>query len=125
MTAYTLTKTRFLEGVWEGLLVAEIPNAPPPEVAVTVLDKPVRGVVMSDAGEPGRWVIEVPVPLEAVGEGVKTFLIRDSASQEVLEKFTLIAGDVLGDDIRAEVDLLRAELDMLKRAFRRHCVETT
>jgi hypothetical protein len=43
----------------------------------------------------------------------------------VLEKFTLIAGDVLGDDIRAEVDLLRAELDMLKRAFRRHCVETT
>jgi hypothetical protein len=27
--------------------------------------------------------------------------------------------------LRAEVDLLRAELDMLKRAFRRHCVETT
>jgi hypothetical protein len=28
------------------------------------------------------------------------------------------------DDLRAEVDLLRAELDMLKRAFRRHCLET-
>jgi hypothetical protein len=125
MSLYTLTKTRFLEGVWEGLLVADNASAPPPEISVTVHDKPVRGVVLSDAGEPGRWVIEVPVPLEAVGEGVKTFLILDSVAHEVLEKFTLIAGDVLGDDIRAEVDLLRAELDMLKRAFRRHCVETT
>jgi hypothetical protein len=30
----------------------------------------------------------------------------------------------LDEDIRAEVDLLRAELDLLKRAFRRHCSET-
>jgi outer membrane protein assembly factor BamA len=36
----------------------------------------------------------------------------------------LIAGEALGDDIRVEVELLRDELDMLKRAFRRHCVET-
>jgi hypothetical protein len=30
----------------------------------------------------------------------------------------------LEEDIRAEVSLLRAELDLLKRAFRRHCAET-
>jgi hypothetical protein len=30
----------------------------------------------------------------------------------------------LAEDIRAEMDLLRAELDLLKQAFRRHCVET-
>ena len=45
--------------------------------------------------------------------------------EEVLGSFTLIAGEALGDDLRAEVSLLRAELDMLKRAFRRHCLETT
>ncbi len=28
------------------------------------------------------------------------------------------------DEPTAEVDLLRSELDMLKRAFRRHCLET-
>jgi len=27
--------------------------------------------------------------------------------------------------MRVEMDLLRAELDMLKRAFRRHCLETS
>lgn len=41
-----------------------------------------------------------------------------------LGHFTLITGVALGDDIRVEMELLRAELDMLKRAIRRHCVET-
>ena len=43
----------------------------------------------------------------------------------ILGDFTLMAGDAVADDLRAEVELLRAELDMLKRAFRRHCLETT
>ena len=42
-----------------------------------------------------------------------------------MASITLIGDEVTGPDLRAEVDLLRAELDMLKRAFRRHCVETT
>ena len=79
-----------------------------------------------DMRDPGlRWLVQVPVPLEAVGDGVQTFLIVDATIDEVLESFTLISGEALGDDIRAEVELLRAELDMLKRAFRRHCLETT
>ena len=79
---------------------------------------------MSETSEPGRWLVEVPVPIEAIGDGAHTFLIRDAASEALLESFTLIAGEVLGDDIRAELSLLRAELDMVKRAFRRHCLET-
>ena len=38
---------------------------------------------------------------------------------------TIVTGVAMEDDVRAEIDLLRAELDMLKRAFRRHCLETT
>ena len=64
------------------------------------------------------------MPQEAICDGVQTFAIREAASDEVLGSFTLIAGEALGDDLRAEVSLLRAELDMLKRAFRRHCLET-
>ena len=41
-----------------------------------------------------------------------------------LGHFSIIAGEALGEDLHAEVELLRAELDMLKRAFRRHCLET-
>jgi hypothetical protein len=66
----------------------------------------------------------VPIPAEALSEGVQTFLIREAASGDKLAHFTIITGVVMEDDIRAEMDLLRAELDMLKRAFRRHCLET-
>lgn len=124
MSAYSLTKTRFREGIWEGLLVAEETGAPEPEISVTLRDRPVSGVTVAQTATEGRWVVEVPVPKEAVGDGVQTFLILDAGADEVLESFTLIAGEVLGDDIRAEMELLRAELDMLKRAFRRHCLET-
>ena len=55
---------------------------------------------------------------------VQTFLIRSKPTGETLAHFTVITGVAMEDDMRAEVDLLRAELDMLKRAFRRHCVET-
>lgn len=125
MSAFSLTHTRFREGLWEGLLSVVEKGAAQPEIAVTLRDVPVRGVTMAEAGEPGRWVLQIPVPIEAVGEGVQTFLITDANADEVLGSFTLIAGEVLGDDLRAEVDLLRAELDMLKRAFRRHCLETS
>ncbi|MBP0483139.1 hypothetical protein [Sagittula salina] len=129
MSAFSLTKTRFLHGTWEGVLHAQSSGAPP-DIRVTLHDQPVADVTVTamtpETQAPGlHWLLRVPVPPEAVGDGVQTFLIVDAAAQEVLESFSLIAGEALGDDIRAEVDLLRAELDMLKRAFRRHCLETS
>jgi hypothetical protein len=55
---------------------------------------------------------------------VQTFLVREAGSGATLGHFTIVAGVPLEADLRAEVDLLRAELDMLKKAFRRHCVES-
>ena len=46
------------------------------------------------------------------------------AGGEVLASFTLVAGVPLEEDLRAEISLLRAELDLLKKAFRRHVTET-
>ena len=65
------------------------------------------------------------VPAAAIADGLQTLLVVDRASGATLASITLIGDEVTGPDLRAEVDLLRAELDMLKRAFRRHCVETT
>ncbi|SMX39445.1 hypothetical protein [Maliponia aquimaris] len=124
MTDLTLTKTRFREGVWEGLLVATTDADPMPEVGASLEGRPLPGVTLTRTSDPSRWVVEVPVPVEALGDGVKTILIRDARSEEVLASFALIAGEALADDIRAEVALLRAELDLLKRAFRSHCRET-
>lgn len=122
MTAMTLTKTRIRAGVWEGVLTD---SAETPDIEVLHLEKPVAGVTVSPAADrPGEWAVQVPIPSELLSEGVQTFLIRDRASGTTLQHFTVITGVAMEDDMRAEVDLLRAELDMLKRAFRRHCLET-
>ena len=121
MSDLTLTRTRLRHGVWEG----QITGAKKPEVQVTYLDRPVEGVTLTDSAEPGIWELSVTVPPEAISDGVQTFVIADVATGTRLGDFTLIAGEANADDLRAEVELLRAELDMLKRAFRRHRVETS
>ncbi|NVK16157.1 MAG: hypothetical protein HWE35_18455 [Rhodobacteraceae bacterium] len=124
MSRLTLTKIRFRNGIWEG----KIGNAPAtgarPEITVMFQDQPVRDVVLSEGQKDGDWLVAIPVPAEALADGVQTFVIFDAADSTRLGDFTLIAGEAVADDLRAEVELLRAELDMLKRAFRRHCLET-
>jgi hypothetical protein len=128
MSLFEVTKTRFREGLWEGLVTAQDAAAPAPQIAVTLHDQPLAGVTVTEIAyteAPGRrWHLQVPVPVRAVGDGVQTFLILDAEADAVLGSFALISDDLPDDDLRAEVELLRAELDMLKRAFRRHCLET-
>ena len=100
-------------------------DAKQPDLGVTHLDKPLGELKLKETGEPSQWSLRIPIPVELIGDGAQTFLIFDKDTGETLDSFTIIAGDAVTDDIRAEVALLRAELDMVKRAFRRHCVETT
>ena len=121
MDGVKLTKTRIRAGVWEGVLSGTDRVA----LEVRHLEAEVRGVTVAQIPDrPGEWAVRVPIPVAALSEGVQTFLIRERDTGETLAHFTVITGVPMEDDLRAEVDLLRAELDMLKRAFRRHCVET-
>jgi len=122
MSTLTVTKTRLLDGVWEGFVTGSGDTRP--AIEVTHLERAVEGASLTEDAGNGRWVLRIPVPAEAIADGVQTFLIRDAETGDMLDSFTLISGEALAEDIRAEVDLLRAELDMLKRAFRRHCVDT-
>ncbi|WP_323767618.1 hypothetical protein [Marinovum sp.] len=124
MSELTLTRVRFFEGVWEGVLEDPAPGAGDPAVQVLLADRPVEGVELSEEAEPGRWRLRFPVPARLLGDGCHTFVFADASNGDRLDSFSIIAGEALGDDIRAEVDMLRAELDMLKRAFRRHCRES-
>lgn len=124
MSDWTLTKTRLFEGIWEGVLTHAEKATARPDPQVMFLGNPVHGMQLTEDAPQDRWVLRIPIPVEAIADGVQTFLITDGESGALLEKITMISGEVLADDIRAEMDLLRAELDMLKRAFRRHCLET-
>jgi len=121
MPELTLTKTRMQSGVWHGIISG---TADQPDIAVTHLDSDIADVSVSAAPDEGTWLIQIPIPTTVLSDGMQTLLIVDRQTGEALNSISLMAGEALGDDLRAEVDLLRAELDMLKRAFRRHCVET-
>lgn len=121
MSTLRLTKTGIKSGVWQGLLTGSRAS---PEILVTHMDKSVPDVTLTAASEKDTWLLQVPVPTQAISDGVQTILITDRGTHTELGSFTLIAGDALQDDLRVEVDLLRAELDLLKSAFRRHCSET-
>ena len=123
MSTLTLTPTKMRRGVWEGIISNT--QAGVPQVNVTHLNKPVPGHELTEHKDENLWLLQVPVPEDAIADGVQTFIISDAMDGTQFGHFTLIAGEALGDDIRVEMELLRAELDMLKRAFRRHCVETT
>ena len=118
----TLTPQRLFEGVWTAIITGAKGE---PDLSVTHLEKQIHGTSLIKTEQKDQWQLKVPVPAEAICDGVQTFLVTDRKSDEVVGSFSLISGEALGDDIRAEMDLLRAELDMLKRAFRRHCLETT
>ena len=122
MAELTLTKTRIQAGVWEGVLTGA---ESPPDVVVSHAARPVAGATVRENPEDAHeYFVRVPIPVELLSEGVQTFVITDRATDERLAAFTIITGQPMDEDFRAEVELLRAELDMLKRAFRRHCVET-
>ncbi|MCB1337017.1 MAG: hypothetical protein KDK10_06030 [Maritimibacter sp.] len=120
--AVELTRTKVRAGVWEGMLTG---TAKPPLLSVTHLSTQVAGAEITPVpGAPGQYLVRVPIPVELLADGVQTFVISDAATDERLASFTVATGAAMDDDIRAELTLLREELDMLKRAFRRHCVET-
>lgn len=124
-TGVSLTKTRFEAGIWEGELRLSEAATEPPEIVVTLLGQPVRGQSqVSEGDQQGLWTFRFSVPSEVLGDGVQTFVFSLPDGGPLLNSLTLIAGDEGAEDFRAEMEVLRQELDLLKRAFRRHCVET-
>lgn len=125
MSETTLTHIRVQEGIWEGHLTLGEGAAQVPDIAVTHLERALEGVELKEIGDDAGWALRFPIPSEILKDGVQTLLILDKRTGDTLSHLSIVTGVPLDDDIRAEIDLLRAELDMLKRAFRRHCVETT
>lgn len=120
MSNLTLTKTKLLAGTWEGLLTG-VKGDTAPTLTFRHQDRELEGLSVEKVD--GDWFVRATIPPELISDGVQAFIIADDA-QNILADFTLIAGEALAEDIRAEMELLREELDMLKRAFRRHCLET-
>lgn len=122
----TLTRMRLAEGVWEGLLSSRAREAPRLLLRHRdeLVGEPETVEAEAASGEGRRWLVRFKLPVERLSDGVQTFVIEDASTGDALAHETVFSGEIVDDDIRAEVALLRAELDLLKRAFRRHCSES-
>lgn len=119
--AETLVCTTLHAGRYEGILTG---------AEQTEIEALHRGKIIAIARlapreeEDGAMAVSLDLPLDVISDGVQVVGLRSTASGEVLDRITLMAGSALEEDIRGEMALLRDELEMLKRAFRRHCAET-
>lgn len=119
MSDLKVVKTRIHAGKWEGVISTSRPQNSPPAILVTNGGRRIRGVAMTkDARDPCNWKLAIDIPPEFISDGVQVFVITDDRDGAVLDSFAVVTGEILEDDVRSEVHLLRAELDMLKRVFR-------
>jgi len=122
---YRLSKKKIIGGTYEGVLQASAKGQHTPALEMIHQGNVVGNVAVELANSDGDlWQVRADIPMELLVDGVQTFLFVFAGKADILDRFSMITGDPVEDDIRGEIDLLRAELDMLKRAFRRHCIET-
>jgi hypothetical protein len=116
-----LIQVRFQAGRYEGVMTASEPVA----IEAVHMGKVVAVAdVTADPTRHGDYRVAVDLPAAVMGDGVQMVALRSTGDGTVLGRIALMAGAALDEDIRAELVLLREELEMLKRAFRRHCAET-
>jgi hypothetical protein len=124
MAGMTLIDRRLTGATWQARIVGHTGRGTP-RIEVLHQGRQVPEVtVMAAEDAPGEWDVVVPLPAIGLSEGIQLLLVNDESGETRLAELALIGGELPPEDLRAEVALLRAELDMLKRAFRRHCIET-
>lgn len=109
-----------IAGVWQGDLVGA--GADAPDLRVTHLGTALDQVTYDKDTTRDVWRVKVTVPPALISDGVQTFVISTSDGA-TLDSFSIICGAPLADDLRAEIALLRSELELLQKAFRKHCSE--
>ncbi|MEJ8561721.1 hypothetical protein QTO30_11150 [Yoonia sp. GPGPB17] len=113
--------TQIKAGIWRGDLIGA--GDAQPDLRITHLGTTLDQVTYARDTTNGAWRITVPIPPALLSDGVQTFVIGD-AGGTTLSSFAIVCGEPLADDLRAEISLLRSELEVLKKAFRKHATET-
>lgn len=116
-----LNGTGIHAGVWEGVLVEA--GDTEPDLKALHDERELPGLTLAPVeGVSGQWRVRVPIPAETLGEGMQIYLIVAAAAAGVAPQrlchFAILTGEPVGGDLSGEVALLRAELDLLKKAFR-------
>ena len=129
----TFTHGGLRGGVWQGILHAD----KAPGRLLLVQNGVTAGVATVTPAGNDSFHVSVPLPADRLSDGVHTFILIADDGQgddaqgdgrggdgpmpgaERLGVLPIVAGYVLEEDLRAQLELLRAEVDLLKRELRR------
>jgi hypothetical protein len=118
MAEETLVKLKLSEGRYVGELSA--PDG-------TGIEAVHAGRVVATAhvspGDGGRHRVSLDIPPGVLSDGVQVVALRSTVTGTTLDRVTVQAGEILDEDLHAEIALLRDELELLKKAFRQHVRE--
>jgi len=118
MPDFILSRTRIRNGRYEGVLKRNGRISRDPVIEMFFLGRPAGKLALEEAGD--GWSASADLPKEILNEGVQTLLIQDATTGDTLDSLAVVTGQPLEEDLRAEVHLLRAELEMLKSSFRKY-----
>lgn len=111
-------------GIWQGMLARD---QEPARLSLVHLGERIAEARATAEGE-GQWRVTTAIPAEHLSDGVQTFLLVEDMGEGAqplepgarqLGKMTLVSGALLEDDLRAEFELMRNELELLKKELRR------
>lgn len=123
--AMVFTSTGLRGGVWQGVLHAA---TAPSRVCLVENGVVLATARVTPAAEAGTFHVRVPVPSDWLSEGAHCVqLIADDGrgdeaprpGADRLAVLPVTAGAPQAEDMRSEIALIRAELDLLKREIRR------
>ena len=120
MTDYNIINSQIRNGIWEAELVGG--SDAPPAFTISHQDQAIEGIAWTKDASRDVWRVKAPIPPAMINDGLQTLVVCDDRGN-MLTSFSLLAGDALAGDLRAEIELLRSELEILKKAFRAHCAE--
>ena len=117
MSEVRLIYEGFADGVWHGLLVGVAKSKKVPAVSASL-----KGQALKDPKVSPRetmvaaWDVELLLDKEVLQHGSSVVLFQLDGSD--IGSFEICAGPIDLCDMASELRLMRAELDLLKRAFR-------
>ncbi|WP_375260709.1 hypothetical protein [Palleronia sp.] len=115
MEDWIVTASALERGVWTLRLEG---GATPPKIEVSHAHRAIPGVKIGT--DDGAVTVTAELPREVLSDGLQSVHAVDKSSGITLASLHVAAGRIVARDMTAELSLLRAELELLKKAFRRH-----
>lgn len=124
MATPTLIEERFEAGIWH--VAVSRTTQDPPAVVASLDGVQLAAVDCRKAPQGNHWMLRVPVPAHLLHGGVQT-VVLSLPDGSTISSLAIMAGAAVAEDLRAEIGLLRNELDLLKSVVRRlhHRIDTT